>query len=249
MKLHPETIACTNLEVAKVFVNVDVSKALPKEITFTKEGKQFTVAYYYPWLPARCKFCEKWGHGESVCAMKGKEKKQREGVSQSVQKKSVEKSTRYMSYVKERGPSSGESFKEIVKNTEEIGNDNTGDVPNESSGIKEQEAELKDSNASMWSSVLPAKVGRSPTSNVQEAEILISASKFSVPVDDKEEGEFVEDAIESNKELEESESELLEDDRFEQQVNEEAKIRKRRGRKPKAQDVNPKSTRTSRQNH
>ena len=48
VKLHPETVACTNLEVAKVFVNVDVSKVLPKHITFTKEGKQFTVDYYYP---------------------------------------------------------------------------------------------------------------------------------------------------------------------------------------------------------
>ena len=41
VKLHPETIACTNLEEAKVFVNVDVTKAFPREITFSKEGKQF----------------------------------------------------------------------------------------------------------------------------------------------------------------------------------------------------------------
>lgn len=59
VKLHPETIACTNLEVAKVFVKVDVSKLLPKKITFSKDKKQFTVKYYYPWLPARCKTCDK----------------------------------------------------------------------------------------------------------------------------------------------------------------------------------------------
>ncbi|XP_013589064.1 PREDICTED: uncharacterized protein LOC106297349 [Brassica oleracea var. oleracea] len=53
VKLHPETIACTNLEVAKVFVKVDVSKLLPKKITFSKDKKQFSVKYYYPWLPAR----------------------------------------------------------------------------------------------------------------------------------------------------------------------------------------------------
>ena len=40
VKLHPKTIACTNLEEAKVFLKVDTSKVLPKEITFTKEGKQ-----------------------------------------------------------------------------------------------------------------------------------------------------------------------------------------------------------------
>lgn len=58
VKLHQETVACTNLEEAKVFVKVDTSKVLPKEITFTKEGKQFTVKYYYPWLPTRCNMCE-----------------------------------------------------------------------------------------------------------------------------------------------------------------------------------------------
>ncbi|KAF8099069.1 hypothetical protein N665_0252s0008 [Sinapis alba] len=41
-RLHPETIACSNLEVAKVFVNIDVSKTLPKEIVFSHEGKEFT---------------------------------------------------------------------------------------------------------------------------------------------------------------------------------------------------------------
>lgn len=92
VKLHPETIACTNLEEAKVFVNVDVSKVLPKEITFIKEGKQFTIAYYYPLLPARCKFCEKWGHGKSVCAMKGKGKKRKDESSSSGQVRSVEAS-------------------------------------------------------------------------------------------------------------------------------------------------------------
>lgn len=39
VKLHPETIACTNLEVAKVFVKVDVSKVLPKESPFHGMGR------------------------------------------------------------------------------------------------------------------------------------------------------------------------------------------------------------------
>lgn len=81
VKLHPETIACTNLEEAKVFVNVDVTKAFPREITFLKEGKQFTVSYFYPWLPASCKFCDKWGHGEAVCAVKMKSQKRQNDTS------------------------------------------------------------------------------------------------------------------------------------------------------------------------
>lgn len=72
VKLHPETSSCTNLEVAKVFVKGYVSKVLPGEITFSKGGSEFTVNYYYPWLPSLCKLCEKWGHNESVCRMKEK---------------------------------------------------------------------------------------------------------------------------------------------------------------------------------
>ncbi|KAL0713652.1 hypothetical protein Bca4012_020630 [Brassica carinata] len=58
--LHPDTLACSNFEEAKIFVNVDVSKPLHKEIDFTIEGKEFTAEFYYPWLPSRCKICEKW---------------------------------------------------------------------------------------------------------------------------------------------------------------------------------------------
>ncbi|KAL0705282.1 hypothetical protein Bca4012_071707 [Brassica carinata] len=72
VKLHPETIACSNLEVAKVFAKVDVSKALPKEINFSKNEKEFVVDFHFPWLPSRCKMCDKWGHTEAVCVMKGK---------------------------------------------------------------------------------------------------------------------------------------------------------------------------------
>lgn len=54
------------------------SQKFCQNITFTKEGKQLTVDYYYPWLPARCKLYDKWGHGEVVCATKGKGKKCKE---------------------------------------------------------------------------------------------------------------------------------------------------------------------------
>lgn len=66
-------------EEAKIFVNVDVSKTLPKEIDFAINGKKFTAEFYYPWLPSRCNLCEKWGHTDKVCVMKKRERKQ--GVS------------------------------------------------------------------------------------------------------------------------------------------------------------------------
>ncbi|KAF8115343.1 hypothetical protein N665_0028s0005, partial [Sinapis alba] len=57
VKLHQETIACSNLAVAKVFANFDVSK-------------EFVVDFHFPWLPSRCKLCDKWGHTDEVCMIK-----------------------------------------------------------------------------------------------------------------------------------------------------------------------------------
>lgn len=75
VKLHPETIACSNFEETKIFVEVDVSKTLPKEINFSKDGKKFVVEFHFPWLPSRCELCDKWGHSANVCATKGLAKK------------------------------------------------------------------------------------------------------------------------------------------------------------------------------
>lgn len=81
MRLQSETIACTNFEAAKVFVNVDVSKVLPKEIEFSKNGEEFMAEFHYPWLPSRCNLCEKMDQTDKVCVMKKREKKQNEGSS------------------------------------------------------------------------------------------------------------------------------------------------------------------------
>lgn len=46
--LHSETIACTNFDVAKIFVKADLSKELPKSIDFTIQGEKVTVDFVYP---------------------------------------------------------------------------------------------------------------------------------------------------------------------------------------------------------
>ena len=51
VRLHLDMIACSSFEKAKVFVNVQVTKALPRVITFKKNGKEFTAEFIYPWLP------------------------------------------------------------------------------------------------------------------------------------------------------------------------------------------------------
>lgn len=68
--LHPETIACTNFEIAKICVKADVSKPLLKKIDYRINGEDVTVEFLYPWLPNRCDNCGKWGHLEAKCGRK-----------------------------------------------------------------------------------------------------------------------------------------------------------------------------------
>lgn len=68
--LHPETIACSNFEIAKVCVKADMSKPSPKRIDYNIGGEMVTVEYLYPWLPNRCDICGKWGHLEVRCGRK-----------------------------------------------------------------------------------------------------------------------------------------------------------------------------------
>lgn len=65
--LHPETIACSNFDVAKVFVQADLSKELPTKIEFMIQGEKVIVEYAYPWLPPKCTSCGKWGHYVTFC--------------------------------------------------------------------------------------------------------------------------------------------------------------------------------------
>ncbi|XP_024014456.1 uncharacterized protein LOC112088412 [Eutrema salsugineum] len=67
-KLHPDTEACKNLEEAKVFVEVNLTKALPTCFRFKSEtGPDFVVDYVFPWLPPFCEGCNKWGHLSKEC--------------------------------------------------------------------------------------------------------------------------------------------------------------------------------------
>lgn len=74
-RLHPETELCTSFEEARVFVEADVRKNFPKHHRFTsKTGIDAEVEFVYPWLPARCSLCSKWGHLQNVCVANGNKK-------------------------------------------------------------------------------------------------------------------------------------------------------------------------------
>lgn len=78
VRLHPETELCSNFEEARVFVEVNLTKEIPKKQRFksAKMGIDAEVEFIFPWLPPRCTLCSKWGHLGEECKGKDKEKKQ-----------------------------------------------------------------------------------------------------------------------------------------------------------------------------
>lgn len=244
LKLHPETIACTSFEVAKIFVKVDVSKTLPKEMTFTSKGKDFMVDFHYPWLPSRCKHCDKWGHGEKVCALKGKGKAQEES-SKSNLKDVIE--------------SIGNKEASII---EKDGKSEKASTGGKSVELEKREKVVGDESEESWLQVPQGKTGRSQPSTPKQmvAEIKISSSKFTVlRTNEEEEGEIVE----VNKDLGVEEenlgekTEICEEDVIEDALLERSReINKvigqrgrKKGQKAKARDENPVSKRSSRHNN
>lgn len=82
MRLHPKTVACSSFEIAKVCVNVDLSKELPEKIKFTNNEKVSEVEFSYPWLPPKCKSCDKWSHLDAMCIIqKGDENTMQEKLT------------------------------------------------------------------------------------------------------------------------------------------------------------------------
>jgi len=70
IRLHPKTEACESFEEARVLVEADLTKDLPKEYVLAgeEEGElEAVVQYAYPWLPPRCSCCQNWGHLHNTC--------------------------------------------------------------------------------------------------------------------------------------------------------------------------------------
>lgn len=63
VRVHPETELCSNFEEAKLFVEANLMKELPKKYHFkyVKLGVDAEVEFEYPWLPSRCSLCSKMG--------------------------------------------------------------------------------------------------------------------------------------------------------------------------------------------
>lgn len=166
VKLHPEALACSSFDVAKIFVKVDVTKVLPKEMNFTSGGEEFTVEFAYPWLLSRCKHCDNWGHSDKECALKkkGKEKEAASDPKEVVESKERKESKEESSVVSEEV--SGEASK--LK---------SGDAKTDG-----REEEVSDEVSETWAQVPQGKFGCSQPSTPKQIgnEIQISASKYIV---------------------------------------------------------------------
>ncbi|KAL1211075.1 hypothetical protein V5N11_018484 [Cardamine amara subsp. amara] len=66
-RLHQHTELVTKFDEAKVFVEVNLTKELPKTYFLQINGKEVCVQYEYPWIPPRCGICRKWGHSTDGC--------------------------------------------------------------------------------------------------------------------------------------------------------------------------------------
>lgn len=174
VRLHSETSSCSNFKLAKIFVNVDLTKELPDKINFTKNGKSSLVEFIYPWLPLRCRTCGKWGHAEKVCAIN-----KDEGFGTSVvqtakgETEKKESETEKGEEKKEMSSKKGETNKEVTKEVE----------------VEEGEMVEK------WQDVTPEKASRS--SNLQFGQVkILTPSRFSNLLDVDEKGETIEEETE-----------------------------------------------------
>lgn len=237
VKLHPETLACTSFEVAKVFVKVDGSKTLPKEMTFTSKGKEFMVEFHYPWLPSRCKLCDKWGHTEKVCVTK-RNGKDKEGSSDIDLKDKLGSNTKE---VCNEGGTEKVSIKEVELEVVEAGKEVGNEV------------------AEGWSHVPQNKSGRSQPSTPKhlENEIQISSSKYTVLSTSMEEvgeeREEVKDFVTEEGNIKEDnvvlEEDIIEEDLLERSRGKSKVVGQRgrkKGQKAKAREEIPASKRSSR---
>lgn len=174
--LHPETAACSNFKLAKVFVVADLTKELPSKINFTKDGRTSLVEFSYPWLPPRCNACGKWGHLEKVCVINkkdGSEKSVKEIIKADVQDKEKREKEDMVrkagSESKKRSSVSGDKHgPEVVEASNEV-----------------EEGELIEN----WATITPGK-GRSPTLQFGQVKIL-TPSRYSALLKVDEKGDAI----------------------------------------------------------
>lgn len=180
VRLHPETASCSNFKLAKVFVNVDLSKELPNKINFTKNGKSSLVEFIYPWLPLRYHTCGKWGHIAKVCVMNkkdGSEKSVQQIIKEGIKEKEAETGG---SVVIGKGNEGNKEGDDVV-NKEKVGQQSIKSTED----IEEGEI-VKD-----WLDVTPGKAGRGSNTLKYGQVGILTPSRFSALLEVDEKGDTI----------------------------------------------------------
>lgn len=187
VKLHPETASCSNFKLAKIFVNANLSKELPKKINFTKNGKATTVEFIYPRLPVRCHTCSKWGHMEKACIMNKKEETQKTVTEIIEEGYAREKAKKLLAIT--------EGNKEILESGSGSGMETPEQIEVEKVIEDIEEGEV----VAGWSDVSPGKVSNSPKISPEYGQVKI-ASRFNALNQVDENGDLVDQGKESENE-------------------------------------------------
>ncbi|KAF8089111.1 hypothetical protein N665_0518s0036 [Sinapis alba] len=194
VRLHPETASCSNFKIAKIFVYADLSKELPQKINFTKNGKSSLVEFIYPWLPARCNTCGKWGHTEKACVMNKKDetfKSVAEIIEHGMKGNDTDVVEQTEVNVKERAV---EQTEVNLKEGAVEQNENTGKIVASGTENEVEEGEVTE----IWSNVTPGKASRSPKSKVLEYKQVKIATRFSALEDINDNGDLVKVMVENS---------------------------------------------------
>lgn len=188
VRLHPETASCANFKLAKIFVNADLSKELPKKINFTKNGKSSLVEFLYPRLPTRCNTCGKWGHLEKDCVMNKKDE-----------------TFKSVAEIIEQGLKQNE--KEKAKQTETVPEQNGSEETTQTKEVNNSEVEVEEGEVlEEWSNVTPGRACKSPKLRILEYGQVKIASRFSALDDADDNGDLVKEKGEQETEAGEKEN-------------------------------------------
>ncbi|KAG2252305.1 hypothetical protein Bca52824_082441 [Brassica carinata] len=193
--------------MAKVFVKADLSKELPREITYNIQGRETTVKFTYPKLPSKCMKCGKWGHLETFCP---------QGQSERV--KTPEKNA------------TGDSHKEVKTDEKEA----TGEIrikENTKVDTKEDEKkeieEIEEGQIKDWKTV-SEKAGRSPKHDLVDTQVVIATpSRFAALSISGENGEELDLEEMEDEEIEE-EDELSQETTMEEKLEDTLSGKKKR---------------------
>ncbi|KAF8093786.1 hypothetical protein N665_0378s0016 [Sinapis alba] len=200
-RLHPETILCKSFVEAKVFVEADMTKELPKTHHFkSKLGVDAEVQFEYPWLPHKCKLCSKWGHLAVACGNKKKQlkilQKEKETVVETVVPVTEEVSVQTVENEKQSTPDKGTQARlpnetilgnalTVLARTEEDVLPSDGGRTEKGVTLTQEDDETEDglqkiaAEEDTWSDVSPSKKGRS-TGKSTEFQEVGSPSRFAI---------------------------------------------------------------------